>query len=1298
MDKDPFVNTSLRNFVDMSSARNISCFLNTTLYKENYSLDHSEITDSLSCAFQGTLKIGALKFPSTMVHILIGKQPDSHTMDNNPTRLPGDIIEITGIFAESKKETFGIFKRCPGTCMNVRFLFAQNVPKYEGSFCAVCNMLGMEKLVNVRTSYKGLTFQVSGKLYGLYDANMNCSSRLLTWENQVFDVEGEFQTNVEGTDFFTALKKEVDISAINFILQAKKRTEAAEKTVKSAHARLEKTLLLRNEAFSKLQQLTNQYMLMTRNFEMARKKLKSLEIDSEKYSNDSEKLKSDLDSLCSMKQCPKVCQEDTFCTICHEYITASSMGMCPATCFRTEQRPIPPYSEVVSCSREKCKRIHNTNGFFKSVFGEKYARWVKMGVSAGITAVASVLHAPPPIAAAIGSGITTLLDTGRVDDSLCSALSGYLGGLIAGKSPLSVYKKYFKVSKDLAIEKTAIALGRKPLGAQVKSAMKCQGEQKDGYWRCNVEQIQCQKERYQYEYIHVPYSCHKSCVIETIKKTIEKSCCKQVSCASFVVNLTCVAENILCKKARLDALENVFNNTSKAKKILKNIEYARSNLTYWNMKRQKMYSMLMSQHRWLNTTQKAVQSLEKAYNSTTASKKKIDKLFSTPLRMKALLNEDITSVDGVKLKEVRFKAKVFPGNDNLLLPIDITLEVNRVPRHMSTVLDFERLNTSLKSVAEEVLIEIYKNFFRNSRKKRSVDIPSTNIDTLLFSLKKYHSYCAKFRSYHHVLYNIVSSLYNLSSDVMIVRQNLSQSSLLAINITKLVAKSKVDLNQTMLSYFALDESKYSRIENYKYDLEMSEAIELRQVETEQNYEALNSTSKLLLYNWFASMEEIFNSSRLSDECNGMNDCMAHILGSLEQMFSMIQDHGAAHLRQQIINLETQLDNLSNTFDTTIGEAVKISAGTLTILRKMTELDVVCAQSPNITKHPNSMSEMGIGDVLVLECNATGTALIFSWTFNGQVLHGEKSNVLTINNTTVANSGKYVCVVSNHIAKERSTPAVVIIYLPPIIIRQPVGYLAVVLCEDDYLHCEVEGTGRNISYQWWFKSAKSSSSLTRLSNETFSYLDFSPMKAKHEGWYFCQVSNSYGVTSSHMSFVKAVSFTLPVPMAVLSFTINRETSDGNPSLDPSLITPSFETISTHILSHISFEKKNVSGRVQVKNLRPISCQLRRSTSDINGNMRVCSWEFKYIGSNMTSNITVDNHFKVNAGLVMDASEEVSKTIEMLVNATNKGSFSFSVARNLYFAERNSMAVHKLSLMCPRNQVLLQTNFKCGRYII
>ena len=1186
-------------------------------------------------------------------------------------------VELYGTYIKSQNVTFGIFKRHSNSCGNVRFSFQKRSPTYSGSFCAFTTIFGMEELVHVGISHDGLKFEVNGKLYSLFEAKMIVSAKSLSWKNQVFDVDGEFITNGNGNQLADYLKMELDSYAMNFVSQATKRLAAFSKTVKRAHARLVNVKSLRDQAFRKHQQLISEYTLVTEELETVQKYLAALEITAATYSQEFQQLKQDLESLCAIKHCPKVCQEGVSCTACYEDITASTMGMCPATCSRTEQRQVPPYTEIALCDRPSCKRIHRKRGLFQALFGDTFGGLLRDAFSFGTKAVLTWFGAPPSLAVGISEGLTTLLDTGRLGVAICT---GIKSGLRASGLALDKFNPGID-ELDPYLEKV-----------KVSDFLKCPKRQtRDGYWKCDVRTVQCEKGRYQYEYTDSPYLCKKSCVIKTISDTIEKSCCSNVPCAVFVVNVTCIAENVLCKKARIDALEKVSSSKSQAQRLLNELESAKSNYSYWNMREQKTHVRLMRQRRWLNTTENTVRSLEKAHNSSIESKREVEKLLSAPLEsIKSLLNEQNNSIDKIRLTNIRFKTKVSAkGNDNTLLPIDISFDGNGTLHQISTVLDFARLNVSVKSISQEILREVIGKSEYHSRSKRSTDNSNSDSDLLLVQLKKFHTHCAKFTNYHQILQKVASSLYNLSSETLTLESSLESSKFSVVRVPNL------ELNKTSVDKFGLNDGNYSGMDYLKYDPEMSEAIDLQQERIEETYEVINASSRLLIYNWLSTMEDMFNSSGLLYECSGMNDCMIFVLDSLLDIFSLVEVNESNHIREQIEKLKISLDHLSNSLNATLVEAKDLSQSMLTILDEMREMKVVCAQFPNITKHPNSFTELGIGQELTLKCNATGTAILFSWTFNGDVLQGQTSKELKIRNVTSGDSGSYTCEVSNHIAKERSIPAVVVVHPPPIIVTQPEKYLAIVVSGNDFLQCDVDENAKNVSYQWWFKSANSSKSFSKLSNETFPYIDFSPMKTENEGWYFCQVSNFYGTTTSQISFVKALAFTLPVPTAVLSFSLNRKTVQLNSSVH-SLNSTWYDLISSKISRHILSEK-NFSAGVHVENLRPINCQLRKRYSDKNISRAICSWEFQYVGRNVTTNVSHLNNFERNAGMVINASQELTESIGSLVNATNNGSLSFPLAGYLYFVEKNTVAVHKFSLTCPRNQVLIQTDFQCGKII-
>ena len=260
----------MENYVDIEPGRNFSCFLNTILYKEKHHLDHLEMTEGLSCAFLGALKVATLRFDTKQIQLTMGKQ-----FSSNATELYQDGVELTGAFTEPK--AFGIFKLSSSSCMNVRFIFDQNYPRYVGSFCAISNIFGIEKLVNVSISGEKLKFKFHGKMHNRLDASMQCTSYVTKWENQAYDVIGHFEINNKATDFVSILTREFKAYAIKSISHALRRLRGIDQTVQRARIKMEKAVLLKNLAFEKLRQLTWENTVIKKHLDIAKRKLKDLE-------------------------------------------------------------------------------------------------------------------------------------------------------------------------------------------------------------------------------------------------------------------------------------------------------------------------------------------------------------------------------------------------------------------------------------------------------------------------------------------------------------------------------------------------------------------------------------------------------------------------------------------------------------------------------------------------------------------------------------------------------------------------------------------------------------------------------------------------------------------------------------------------------------------------------------------------------------------------------------------------------------------------------------------------------------
>ena len=1246
-------------------------------------------------AFHGHIKFGPLQFPNLDIQLALRNSDCSKTTNSSQN----NGIELTGEPNKTQRRKFGIFERSPGLAQKFRILIARDQDSNSScSFQSTAQILGFKNLVSVDVSYKGLDFAASGKIHGLFGASMKCSASLAPWNSQIFTVAGELEDNSVRGSLKDSLKADLNKYAVQMLKKATSRVAAVKETEERAKVRLENVLLIRNNNMEKMQRIRKVYLVAEREFTSAMKDLTYLEQAAKDHFADVEDFNEDLHALCAVKECPDVCQEGVVCTTCYHDVIGKAMGMCSATCFKTEQRRLPPYTETVLCERPKCTRIHNTNGLFKMLLGKTLGGIVKGVLSFGITAVATVLGAPPPLAAALGSGLVTLVDTGRVDEVFCSITKGVVTSFIGGPSGSKVLKQLGKVSVKEGIKKTSVALGRNGVGVLVGKAISCQREQKDGWWNCRAEAVPCTKGRFQYEYERFPYGCKKSCEKERVTKTIKKSCCSTLPCATFIVNITCVAENALCNQARKYALDRISKTKAKAANILKNLSGARSNVSYWKIKKQRQHIKLLSASRSLNASQDVVWSLQKAYNVTVEARKRKLEILAKPLKLRELLDESQQSVVMVNIEHIRFNVKVSAGRDNTLLPISITFKSNGTRKTLPTILDFTRLNTSLRSIAKEILSISIGDLSSVSRKRRSVEgTRDSNYDQRFLVLKNYHRLCSEFRNYEQTLYDVVSSLQNMSSESRSLHENLrKRNKSLSFNISDVLTRFSV--NQTMALKLGIVPANVSCMVNQlTSDPELSEANELKRESIQDGYEPLYLSKKLLVYNWYAIMEDIFNESSISigNDCSGMEDCLMYTIDNLYEIYSDIDLPKAPQVREHIRAFKIKLTKLTQSVDTSVDDAAEISSEILTILRDMANVNEICASPPNVTEHPESFTEIGVGETLSLTCNATGSALVYKWIFNGNILQDQSTNVLLIKNTTVSNTGNYTCEVSNHIATDISIPASVTVHPPPSITAEPEEHLSIALKTAGSLRCLAESSDRNITYQWWFKSVNSTSFFP-LQNETFPYLNFAPMKSTHIGWYFCNVANAYGSSISRTSFVKALHFTLPIPAVTLSLTVTRLTAHHTATAVQKLNASSYEEMRSRISELLSSVHRNQSARTPLINLHPVTCWLKNSWNNKSrDSVEVCRWEFRYMGKNATLNSTVKDEFEINARKVINASLDVKQEVGELVNATNNGSLSLSFDNQTYLVEKHSVSVQQFYLYCPRGQTLFQQDFNCGK---
>ena len=1244
----------MAKFIEISAEDGIEAFLetkfqsNTTINGTTLALDRIQ---TVNVAVHGVLKFGSLRFDD--VGIVLKTQDEA----------PG--ISLEGKTKRSATQRYGIFKSIQ---RNVRIHISdQGSRESVGFFESSAELLGFTNLVNVTVRMDGLRFNTTGKVHGKYDADLSCVSPLDSWNNQQLEASGKFKSGKDSlvdalSDIFYDYADKIYNSAV-------KREAFFRKREQRAKDRFESILSVLKAKKQELNASQVEYNISKRNLLAAEINLKSLQSN---LSVRVDKLKAGLNQFCpEVKQCLDVCQAGVVCRRCEYKIVGKAKRTCLSACQKTETRRIAKNSSFVPCKRQKCVRVYVKDELVKNRLQQTMEKLKNDIFSFGRKTSSS----------ADGSSDSS---NGGVDD------------LFPGTKKPGVCQ-YAESTSDVNPEKL------------------CETDDRNGHWDCNTRTESCSTSGFRYQKYNAAYTCERPCETHVSTEVIPKSCCETVSCAFKIVNRTCIAKNQFCNKIRKDALASnrkIIANSSHEIEILRQVEYAREELLYWQIQVRKAEIRLNSAKNLLNFTQDTARSLSKAYNMSMNSRQNISRQLVEKLNLKWTLYQNTS---GIVFNSASFKVKIRKGA-NFLVPVNFGLIVNGTEQELHAIINFKALNSSLSSIAKKILDRYGKSgrkHGKGGRRRRSVD--KLNDDYALSSLKKYHKLCSEFTNYEQGLNDMTMSLFNLTSEAKeLLKNSVNKNATSKLNISKIFE----NFNMSKAASFELKVDKESYLNSLENDRIMLTSRELQDEARADGFKPLNLNAKLLFRNWFSAMENIFNV--VLRNCTGFEDCVVFITDDLEEMNEAARFPGYRKVRTMILNLKIELGRLSVNADVDVDEANEISRNILSILKDMKEVRQFCARAPNITKQPEAFTDIGEGRPLMLTCNASGDSLSYNWKFNDDHLTGQTTNTLFMPKATSTNSGNYTCVVTNHISMEASSPAFVMVHPEPTIKVQPVERLNAILYTNDSLRCLAESTDRNLTYQWYFK-ARNSSVFTKLATQTFSYLNFVPVKPQHEGWYYCDVSNIYTITRSRTSYVEILSFVPPLPIARLSITLTQTKSNKRifKRSEPNLI--SYEDIRSKLIELLSFKiNKNstlnnassssndtssingtssfINGTSQVNTTSNASMQFNVKVKDLHITQcstvtaaKICQWTFQYVGKDTTGN---GKNFEENANKVIGSLRELRAAIGRLVQAANEGVMAFDLGDQTFSVEKNSVGVEAVITGCSQGSKLKQ-DFTCGK---
>ena len=612
LEENPFVRTELNEFVELDQTRNMSCFLSTIFYTEKRSngSNYRESSNGVIMTFRGHLKFGTLRFDNLHVKLWMENLRCPNTAIR---RRSGIVAKLSGYYGTKKitGRKLGIFEIPSDSVVNLHI--GQNSKAASGgSFPAIVNVFGFQNKVNVSISHNGLEFYAKGKIHGLFDASAIFKSGLISWKDQRYTATGGFESKAAADNLYRVLENEFTKYSTEFLKKIQARLELSTQTEERAKSRLREVQILRDEWLKNVKEMTGEYEKVEDQLGLAEENLERLFDLVQHYSYKIRALNQELDKLCKVV-CRKICQRGKACTTCWEDVIVKERGKCSATCHQTKQERIPPFIIDAICKNEHCKRIHAVRSVLGDAVGFVVSGADKLG-----------LNVPSKVSSRIREGVQFMRNIKKDIADFRTPLIDHV---------LSSVDRSQGVSQFIRDIKKDIADFRTPLIDDVLSSV----DTSHGQWKCEVKNDKCTKESFEYNYTHDPYKCELPCEKRSVAKSIQKSCCSIVSCASFVVNVSCISEKTICKKARKDALEQI--SKLNAAIILLNLDSAQQNVSVWKMKSERLSVKVGSASSSLKAYQDAVSSLEKAYNVTVENRKRKLEILEKPLMLKDLLNQ-----------------------------------------------------------------------------------------------------------------------------------------------------------------------------------------------------------------------------------------------------------------------------------------------------------------------------------------------------------------------------------------------------------------------------------------------------------------------------------------------------------------------------------------------------------------------------------------------------------------------------------------------------------------------------------
>ena len=294
-----------------------------------------------------------------------------------------------------------------------------------------------------------------------------------------------------------------------------------------------------------------------------------------------------------------------------------------------------------------------------------------------------------------------------------------------------------------------------------------------------------------------------------------------------------------------------------------------------------------------------------------------------------------------------------------------------------------------------------------------------------------------------------------------------------------------------------------------------------------------TTWESMLEKWRDHLNVLTSNNNFT-KCSGIQDCLDYFFHNLEEFYLFEDSQRALEIKQKLQEMKTLFISLLQR-NSSLAEVQEIVVIAAALLNNTNDDSVLCGTSPVIVKSSPANVVVLTGDTVNLTCLVSNLNEVeIFWVKNERVIEDMNDEVLVLKNANTETEGVYHCEVSNNRGRTVSNVTIVVVHEVPRITEHPRDVRVLVGTETLSMVCNSDGVPKPTT-EWFFMSRMEK--VVRI-NSSGRILTKKNLTSQDSGFYYCNVSNIHGTTTSRMARLDVLGFTPGKPRIAVSLKFVR----------------------------------------------------------------------------------------------------------------------------------------------------------------